>query len=399
LHERAVAMTHATLRVWTMSAALAATTACSGDASAPATVGEVKATAKPTGTVMDDDRAMKRRDEALAAARVWNAPPVAIDQANLRDNPADAASIQADQEIACRFTTQKVSGTTPKFYCELPGGEVVKVKYGTGNPELRAEVAATRLLIALGFGADHVYVVKRVRCAGCPVFPFQSLKCLQKTGMKSACFAGGINYNRVVNFETAVVERKVEGEKIEGTPDQGWAWFELDKIDPSRGGSPVAEVDALRLMAVLLAHWDNKAENQRLVCPTGSKAPDGTCSRPLAIMQDLGATFGPVKVDLNNWRRYRVWADGKTCTVSMKSLPFRGATFPERRISEEGRLLLLGWLEQLSDQQMRDLFKGSRMTHFDQVTAAARNADVWVEAFREKVQQIREGGPCPPASE
>lgn len=391
-------MKRAILSAWMILTALALTAACSDDASTPATVGEVEATAKPSGTVMDADRALTRRDEALAAARVWNPPAVPIAQANLRDNPSGPMSVQADQEVTCRFTPQEVSGTTPKFNCELPGGEVVKVKYGTANPELRAEVAATRLLIAFGFGADLVYVVKRVRCAGCPVFPFQSLKCLRKTGLKSACFPGGINYNRVVDFDSAVIERKVEGNKIEGTPDQGWAWYELDKVDPSRGGSPLAEVDALRLMAVLLAHWDNKAENQRLVCPPGAEGPDDTCTRPLAIMQDLGATFGPTKVDLNNWRRYQVWADARTCRVSMKSLPFGGATFPDRQISDAGRLLLLGWLEQLSDDQLRDLFEGSRITSFDQVTAAARNPDVWIAAFKEKVKQIRDGGPCPTAS-
>ncbi|MBA2258090.1 MAG: hypothetical protein H0W18_04290 [Acidobacteria bacterium] len=149
---------------------------------------------------------------------------------------------------------------------------------------------------------------------------------------------------------------------------------------------------------MLLAHWDNKAENQRLVCPPGAEGPDDTCMRPLAIMQDLGATFGPTKVDLNNWRRYQVWADARTCRVSMKSLPFGGATFPDRQISDAGRLLLLGWLEQLSDDQLRDLFEGSRITSFDQVTAAARNPDVWIAAFKEKVKQIRDGGPCPTAS-
>ena len=399
MHDARVMTRYATLQVWIMSAALAGAAACSGDAPAPATIAEVKATAKPTGTVMDDDRAMKQREDALAAARVWNPPATPISEANLKDNSPGPATLDADQEITCRFTTEEVSGTTPKFNCQLPGGEVVKVKYGSANAELRAEVAATRLLIALGFGADHVYVVKRVRCAGCPVFPFQSLKCLQKTRMKSACFAGGINYNRVVDFDAAVIERKVPGEKIEGTPNQGWAWFELDKIDPARGGSPAAEVDALRLLAVLLAHWDNKAENQRLVCPSGAEAPDGTCSRPLAIMQDLGATFGPVKVDLHNWGNYRVWADSTTCRVSMKGLPFGGATFSDRQISDAGRLLLLGWLEQLSDQQLRDLFEGSRITQFDQVTAAAKNADVWVAAFKEKVQQIRDAGPCPTLSE
>ena len=389
------AMMDAMVRVSAL-AALLALCACSGDA--PATVAEVKATAKPSGTVMDDDRALKARTEALATARVWSPPAVPISQANLRDNPTGPSSIRADQELACRFSTELVNGTTPKFNCELPGGEIVKVKYGSANPELRAEVAATRLLIALGFGADRVYVVRRVLCAGCPTFPFQSLKCLEKTGMKSTCFAGGINYRRVVSFDSAVIERKLDGRKIEGTPDQGWAWFELEKIDSARGGSTLAEVDAVRLMAVLLAHWDNKAANQRLVCPPGADGPEGTCSKPLAIMQDLGATFGPVKVDLNNWRKYQVWADRKSCRVSMKSLPFEGATFPDRQISEEGRRLLLGWLEQLSDQQLRDVFEGSRITQFDQVSAEGRNAEVWVNAFKEKVRQIRDGGPCPTAA-
>ena len=33
-------------------------------------------------------------------------------------------------------------------------------------------------------------------------------------------------------FDTAVIERRLDGRKIEGTDDQGWAWYELDKIDP-----------------------------------------------------------------------------------------------------------------------------------------------------------------------
>src|SRR5215210_3347248 len=135
-------MKHARLRAWMVWGALAVAVACSRDAHPPATVGEAKATARPTGTIMDAERAMQRRAEALAAARVWNAPPVPVRQANLRDNPEGPGSVRADQDIDCRFTTHEVSGTTPKFYCELPGGEVVKVKYGTGNPELRAEVAA-----------------------------------------------------------------------------------------------------------------------------------------------------------------------------------------------------------------------------------------------------------------
>ena len=358
--------------------------ACSGGSD------HVKASGTP-----DEARLASLREDALASAKVWTAPAVPIPEANLRDNPPGPGAFAIDAEIACRFKIQEVSGLTPKFYCELPDGDVLKIKYGSGNAELPGEVAATRLLSALGFGADRMYIVKRIRCAGCPRYPFFALECLKKVDVQSACLPGGIDYDRVLTFDAVVVERRLEGRKIESPSTTGWAWFELGKIDPARGGSSRAEVDALRLMAMLLAHWDNKADNQRLLCPPSEDRPDGSCARPLAILQDVGATFGPTKIDLHNWRNTRIWADGASCTVSMKTLPFKGATFPDAKISEEGRRLVLGLLEQLSDQQLRDLFEGSRITSFDQVPAEGRRAETWVRVFKDKVQQIRDAGPCP----
>jgi hypothetical protein len=333
-----------------------------------------------------------RRDEGLAAARVWQAPPIPIGDANLRDNPPGAAFSPA-QDLDCRFTERAVGGTTPKFYCTLPNGELVKIKYGVGNPELPAEVAATRLLTALGFWTDRMFVVRSVRCAGCPPYPFKALRCDQSTGLKSICYAGR-SENAVVTFPFAVVERRLDGRVIEASEDQGWGWYELGRIDPGRGGSPQAEVDALRLMAVFLAHWDNKDANQRLICPPGADRPDGGCDRPIAIMQDLGDTFGPLKVDLHNWRTGRIWKDPKSCTVSMEHLPWGGGTFPEARISEPGRRLLLGLLEQLSDAQLRDLFEGSRVADHTQFSAESVSIAAWVDAFKSRVNQIRDAGPC-----
>jgi hypothetical protein len=336
-------------------------------------------------------QAERLRDDALRAAHVWHKPAIPVRLANLAANPD--GRFARDGEVSCRFVPKKVGGTSPKFDCELPDGKALRVKYGANNPELHAEVAATRLLGALGFPTDSMYVVGRVHCLGCPQFPFQALKCLDDTGLESACFTGGIDYSRATDFDHAVVEVRHEGVKVEAFKDQGWAWFELDSIDPARGGSPRAEVDALRLTAMLLAHWDNKAENQRLVCTSGNPDAHG-CRASVALIQDLGATFGPRKLDLENWRRTPIWRDARNCTVSMETLPYQGGTFPARQISEAGRQLLLGLVEQLTDQQLEELFTASRITSYDQVSAAARRPGAWVEAFKEKVKQIRDAGPC-----
>jgi hypothetical protein len=76
-----------------------------------------------------------------------------------------------DEGLTCRYLADEPSGTSPKFNCVLDGGEIVKVKYGR-NSEIHAEAAATNVLALLGYPADHVRVVNRVRCYGCPRFPF-----------------------------------------------------------------------------------------------------------------------------------------------------------------------------------------------------------------------------------
>jgi hypothetical protein len=112
------------------------------------------------------------------------------------------------------------------------------------------------------------------------------------------------------------------------------------------------------------------------------------------MIQDLGATFGPNRVDLPNWRSTPVWRDRATCTVSMSRLPYGGATFPDWKISEAGRLMIAGLLEQLSQKQLRDLFTASRITLYDGIDATSRNPDAWVSVFLDKVREIRAGGPC-----
>ncbi len=337
-----------------------------------------------------------QRDAALAAARVWVAPRVPTGSFDFSVNPSGPGAFDATQDVDCTFKQKKLGGTTPKFYCTLPDGDTIKVKYGEPNGEIPSEIVSTRLLAALGFPTDRMYRVRSVRCKGCPPLPQQAMQCLDEGAPEVVCLQGA-SESRVITFEHAAIERPFAGRKIESTDDQGWSWYELEKIDPARGGSIRAEVDALRLVAVLIAHWDNKGPNQRLVCPEGKDRPDGSCSQPLAIVQDLGATLGPKRMDLQNWGKTQVWTDSRTCQVSMAMLPFKGATFPDRRISEEGRQFALKLLRALSPAQLNTLFDAAGVTSFNHVLTQAHQPQAWTDAFLAKVAEIASGGPCPAA--
>ncbi|MEO5739983.1 MAG: hypothetical protein ABIS29_05250, partial [Vicinamibacterales bacterium] len=271
-------------------------------------------------------------------------------------------------------------GTTPKFDCELPSGEKIKVKYGASR-EIPSEVAATRLLDTLGFGADRVSRVDTVRCYGCPFQPFHTRALIEMLGL-DGYFDKRIDYSSHRDFRKVSAERNLDGEPIEVGSERGWAFHELDQIDPSRGGATPAEVDALRLMAVFLHHWDNKSSNQRLLC---ANAKTADCEHPLAMIQDAGSEFGPKKVQISNWRSKGVWTDAAKCVVSMKHLPYNGGTFEDVAISEGGRRMLGDRLRQLSAGQIATLF----------TVAGVEDVPEWSATFQDRVRQIVDRPACP----
>lgn len=340
----------------------------------------------PPGVSPFEASASDQKDPAATTARLATLKRAAVFAPS--DSPAAAARLS--DSIECRFLYTAVSGTTPKFDCALDTGERIRVKYG-GTPEIHAEVAGTHLLAAIGFGADSVSMVRRVRCFGCPRWPFFKRQIAERLHF-DGFLKDRIDYHDYHDFEWVSVERRDRKHDLEFGSEEGWAFHELSNIDGSAGGATVAEVDALRLMAMFLHHWDNKAANQRLVCtsPMAEPSPQDTgqfpqCDRPLAMMQDIGSTFGPRKMDLTEWSSTPVWADSASCTVSMRGFPYGGGTFPDARISEAGRRLLAGRLRRLSAPQIRALFEYARFS----------DVDTWVSAFEHRVAQIDRRPACP----
>jgi hypothetical protein len=146
-------------------------------------------------------------------------------------------------------------------------------------------------------------------------------------------------------------------------------------------------------MAIFLEHWDNKSSNQRLVCeegPDGSD-PSAPCATPLLMLQDVGSTFGPTSIDEGRWAGSPIWADAGSCLVALDHSDHSTELIP---ISEAGRVLLASKLRQLSQAQIRTIFKSADFP--DPKTGEANGkVAVWVKAFDAKVAQIADRPACP----
>ena len=209
------------------------------------------------------------RHAVLQRAQVWR--PTQIAAMNLATGPRGAGAFAPGALVRCVYVDRKMSGNTPKFTCRLASGEEVKVKYGGNNGEVYGELLTTRLLWALGFGADRMYRVN-VICDRCPEE-----------------FGGIAEPDGTSRFAPALIERKFDAREW-GEEGKGWAWPELDQVDSAAGGAPARQRDALKLIAVLLQHTDTKAPQQRIVCLGAGKTKE--CARPFLLIQDVGRTFG-----------------------------------------------------------------------------------------------------------
>jgi len=113
------------------------------------------------------------------------------------------------------------------------------------------------------------------------------------------------------------------------------------------------------------------------------------------MIQDLGGTFGPFKVNLHAWAEAPIWRDARRCVVSMRTLPFGGSTFPDAQISEDGRQRLLAQLQALTDGDIRTLFASAAFPAYQSPTDDERDLEEWTRAFQSRVRMIGEAGPCP----
>jgi hypothetical protein len=343
----------------------------------------VTACAVLTGSAASDKfLSPEARLVALRRARVWTQTD--IRSMNLKEGPQGPGAFAPNETVTCDYVDKPMGGRSPKFRCALTPDEEVKVKYGQQNGEVFGEVAATRLLWALGFGADRVYSAKVV-CRGCSSDPW-SLPARQESAAV---------------FDPASIERwgparRMAGTALETKLDSGWAWPELDLVDETAGGAPRAQRDALKLLAVMIQHTDSKPANQVLWCADDPPGKDGQpCAHAIMMITDLGLTFGHAtrlnrnavsSVNFDQWSRASVWDGPRRCTGHLDKS--ETGTLDHPLISEAGRRFLADLLVQLSDAQLRDLFEVARFPERKGPSIRGATVDEWVNAFKRKRDEI-----------
>ena len=330
-----------------------------------------------------DDRHTVTAAQRLAAikhAQVWH--PSDVGARDLKAGPQGKGAFAQDATVTCEYVEEQFAGATPKFGCVIDGTDRVKVRYGRDNNEIFAGVAATRLLWALGFGADVLYPV-HVICRGCP----------RRISLAdpNAAAAGETR----VDF--AAIERKMSGREMEApSVGPGWSWPELDLVDERAGGAPLAHRDALKLVAVMLQHTDSKPDQQKLLCLDDDHKHLAKCASTFMMVHDVGLTFGTATLmnrasassaNLQAWSRTPVWKDAQHCVGNLP--PSQTGTLTNPIVSEAGRKFLADLLARLSDRQLQDLFTAARFGEKPGADGEGGGSVAdWVAAFKKKRGEI-----------
>ena len=331
----------------------------------------------------------------MARAKVFIHPERAISSLDLSRPPNDQHPLDPGRVVDCRYVPKAIKATTPKFDCELPNGDVIKVKYGR-TPERPGEAAATRLLAALGFGADHVTILPKIRCHGCPPFPFQMRRFAELFYAESLL-------ERVTNpkaereFTWVAAERKMDGRAIEVGLHEGWDWRELPLVDPAKGGATRAELDALRLTAIHAgplgqqgqqpaAALRGRAGRRRSVrAVPHARADSSGRGRDVRADEGRARTSGPPC--RSGPTKGAAWSACSRCrTTAAISRRFRSPRAAGRCLPDSSRSC-----------RNRSFARCSSRRDFRIRPPAVAPGDVtaWVRTFQEKVRQIAQRPPCP----
>ncbi|MEW6126554.1 MAG: hypothetical protein AB1757_05900 [Acidobacteriota bacterium] len=308
-----------------------------------------------------DKEKKKDKDEPSSTAKthvMWEKPA----DITARDLYYGPGGKEGAPELATtfKFIQRRTTGTSEKMDVEDNLGRKWVVKFG---PEVRAEVAASRIIWAIGYHADQDYFVKRAHIEG----------------------RGGFDIGDV-RFE-----RDDDGFKSEGR----WAW----DANPFLGKR---EFEGLKVVTALIKNWDLKDLNNKIVRPSKKT---GDPNKMIYYVSDVGASLGNTGSGFNDIGLFKDFpADRAINYENAKGHPVAFAAEPFITGTQNGEVMLYSkrkrcqeifkgvkvesarWvgnlLAQLTDEQWRDAFRSANFTE--------QEIALYVKTFKERVRQLQE---------
>jgi hypothetical protein len=221
-------------------------------------------------------------------------------------------------DVAYEFRRSDHRGESLNFDVVDPSGRKWDAKFGA---DARPEVAASRLLYAIGFRQPAVYYVREWRIEG---------------------------------GKQAGVQQPARFRLKAGKKDGEWAW----KDNPFVG---TREMNGLIVMMALLNNWDLKTSNNMIYERRG-KSPE-----LIYVVKDLGDSFGATPHltfrgthdDLDGFKKERFIERVKDGRVDLYYTPLFLNMGIANDLSIEDVLWTCRRLDQLSDRQWRDAFRSA----------------------------------------
>lgn len=197
----------------------------------------------------------KKKPAPTGTPILWN-DPGDVSSRDLKYGPGAAHLAPA---APFTFVKEDTAGASPKFRVKDAHGVNWTVKLG---PEAQAETVATRLVWAMGYFAEESYYYDRVEVRGLP------------------------RLSRGQEFVSGTMVRGVRFEPRRPGVTRGaiWDWLK----NPFVG---TREFDGLKVLMVLLANYDTRLENNRVL---HQKHPETGEMEARYVVTDIGATLGKV---------------------------------------------------------------------------------------------------------
>lgn len=263
-------------------------------------------------------------------ARLWEDPgPVGA-----RDLQWGAGAPDRAPKPPFTFVEDSGGGTQPKIVVTDGAGHRWDVKFGE---EVHAEIAASRLVWALGYYVDELYFVREGVIGG---------------------FDGGGRASDHLDasgaFRDARFERRQEHHRA---VDGGWSFAANPFIN-------TRELSGLKILMTLIGNWDIEGpRNNRLV---DVRAP-GTEPHRRYFVGDLGAAFGHMGTRLtkrSKWRLQDYQQDGFIDEVDGEQLEldFDGMDADIDSVPLDHARWFSGLLDQLTPAQVRQAFQAAGAT-------------------------------------